>query len=264
MSDEMIELTLEGKIRKDILTAAHGAGKVGAHIAPSLSLVEICLAVFENYDSSKDVFVLSKAHGALGYYAAMHQLGMITDEQFASFEQNGGEFPGQPSRSPNNCIDYSGGSLGMGLSYAAGRAWSSPSARIFVILGDGELDEGSNWEAASVISKNKLTNICAIVDWNGLQSDGKCDDILNKDLPKIWDAHGWNTVICNGHDTRSLSKIMKETVADRPMVILAKTIKGRGVSFMENSNEWHHHELKDVQYMQAISELKENYGLRKK
>lgn len=262
MLDKTRELTLEGRIRKDILVAAKQAGKVGAHIAPSLSLVEICTAIFEDFDVSRDVFVLSKAHGALGYYATMHQVGMITDEQFDSFEVNGGEFPGQPSRTLNNHVDYSSGSLGMGLSYAAGRAWGNARARVYVVLGDGELDEGSNWEAASVISAKNLKNVCAIVDCNGLQSDGRCEDILQKDLKQIWEAHGWNAIVCDGHKTKEISRIIKDTDLDKPTVILAQTVKGKGVSFMENNNEWHHHELNEEQYLQAISEIEENYGLR--
>ena len=190
-------LKMEGRIRKDILLAANRAGKIGAHIGPSLSLVEICAAVLDGFTEKNDVFVLSKAHGALGYYAAMHQFGMITDNQFKSFEQNGGEFPGQPSRTKNNKIDYSSGSLGMGLSYAAGRAWANKDSKVFVVLGDGELDEGSNWESASVIAKQKLKNVIAIVDQNGLQSDGRCDNILNKDLKGMWLSHGWDVFECD-------------------------------------------------------------------
>ena len=113
-------LSIEGRARIDILNAAHRAGRSGAHIAPSLSDVDICLSILTDFDEKKDSFVLSKGHGALGYYAAMHQLKMITDSQFDSFESNGGEFPGQPSRSPHNKVEYSSGSLGMGMSYALG------------------------------------------------------------------------------------------------------------------------------------------------
>lgn len=254
-------LKLEGKIRKDILVVANKAGKTGAHIGPSLSLVEICAAIFEQFDLERDVFVLSKAHGALGYYATMHQFEIITDEQFDTFENNGGEFPGQPSRSANNKVDYSSGSLGMGLSYAAGRGWADRQARIFVVLGDGELDEGSNWEAASIISRCHLSNIVAIVDQNGLQSDGKCNEILDKDLKGMWLSHGWDVVECDGHDIEELKKIIHTKEHVSPLVVLAKTVKGKGVSFMENVNEWHHHELKDEQLEDALKEIEEAYGL---
>lgn len=260
----MSQLTLEGRARKDILTAARSAGKIGAHIAPSLSLVEICVAALQTSNIGKDTFVLSKAHGALGYYAVMHQLGIISDVQFNSFENDGGEFPGQPSRSDNNHIDYSGGSLGMGLPYAVGRAWADPDSRVFVILGDGELDEGSNWEAASVASRYELKNICAIVDCNGLQSDGSCNKILDKKLIDIWRAHGWIIAECNGHDTEQIKKIILEYNGDKPLAIMAQTVKGKGISFMENNNEWHHHELSKALFENALAEIEEHYGLCEK
>ncbi|HBI62947.1 MAG TPA: transketolase [Lachnospiraceae bacterium] len=257
----MSELLLEGKIRADILKGALQAGKIGAHIASSLSIVEICVGIFENFNPNKDVFILSKSHGALGYYAAMHQFGIITDEQFESFEKDGGEFPGQPSRSLSNHIDYSGGSLGMGLPYASGRAWSSKEGKVFVILGDGELDEGSNWEAASIIARQNINNICAIVDCNGLQSDGSCKEIVNKDFNSLWNAHGWNVMECDGHNANEIREIIADYKWDKPLAVLAHTIKGKGVLFMENNNEWHHHELKQEQYILAMTEIEEKYGL---
>lgn len=258
----MTKLTLEGRIRKDILDAALKVKRIGAHIAPSLSLVEICTAVLQNYVPGKDVFVLSKAHGALGYYATMHQLSMMTEEQFQSFEENGGDFPGQPCRSESNHLDYSGGSLGMGLSYGTGRAWSDRDSRVFVILGDGELDEGSNWESAAVAAKLHLNNLCAIVDRNGFQSDGKCEEILDHQYSALWKARGWHVEECDGHDTEELKRRIRSYRGDQPFVLIADTIKGKGISFMENHNEWHHHELKQEQYDAAIAEIGERYGLR--
>ncbi len=260
-SYEMEEMILEGNIRQDILKAAYGVGKIGAHIAPSLSIVEICVAVLSIFDSAKDTFVLSKAHGALGYYATMYHLGMISEEQFSSFEKNGGEFPGQPSRTKDNNVDYSSGSLGMGLSYAAGKAWILPDTKVYVVLGDGELDEGSNWEAASVIAKNKINNVVAIVDCNGLQSDGRCDCIQDKNLQKIWEGHGWDVLKCSGHNTEEIKKAILCAEYKKPLVILAETVKGKGVSFMENNNEWHHHELKEEQLEMALKEVADSYGL---
>ena len=257
---EMSKLSIEGKIRKDILDAALHSGKIGAHIAPSLSLVEIVIAILEDFQIGKDVFVLSKGHGALGYYAVMHQLNMISDEQFESFEVNGGEFPGQPSRTKNNHIDYSSGSLGMGLSYGVGRAWNNNETKVFVVLGDGELNEGSVWEAAALAAKLALTNIYAIVDCNGLQSDGQCKEILGLELDKIWKAYGWHVEICDGHSVKEIQNKLRARQKDCPTVILANTVKGKGISFMENNNEWHHNELKDEQYEMAVTELGEKYG----
>lgn len=259
----MAELSLEGRIRADILNAAFKAGKAGAHLAPSLSVVEICAAILQNYREGTDVFVLSKAHGALGYYAAMHRHGMITDEQFDSFESDGGDFPGQPSRSEDNHIDYSGGSLGMGLAYGTGRAFGNRDCRVFVVIGDGELDEGSNWESASVAAKQKLGNLCAIIDRNGLQSDGRCDEILDHQYAELWKAHGWRTVECDGHDIETLKSVIHGYLGDMPLAVIADTVKGKGVSFMEHHNEWHHQVLKPDQYKAAMIEIGERYGLCK-
>lgn len=257
----MPEMNIEGRTRKDILQAALSAGKTGAHIAPSLSLVEIVLAVLKNFNLANDTFVLSKGHGALGYYAAMHQLGLITDNQFDSFEVNGGEFPGQPSRSAYNHIDYSGGSLGMGLCYGLGTAIACPTSKSFVIMGDGEVNEGSVWEAAMLASKQKVANLIAIVDQNGLQSDGKCGEILDMNLTEIWKAHGWNIINCDGHSIEDLESAINNRSLEKPTVILAQTVKGKGVSFMENDNTWHHHELKQNEYNQAMEEIGAKYGI---
>ena len=255
-------LSIEGKARFDILNGALSVGKTGAHIAPSLSDVDICLAVLKQFDEAKDTFILSKGHGALGYYAAMHQLGMITDEQFDSFEQNGGEFPGQPSRHEGNKIQYSSGSLGMGLSYGLGKALAKRGT-VYVILGDGELNEGSNWEAAALANQYKLENLIAVVDHNGLQSDGLCKDIVGQNLVSLWKAYGWVVVECDGHSIKELTDALKSEHPEKPLVVIAKTVKGKGVSFMENDNAWHHAVLKEADYNKAVQEIGDTYGLYK-
>ena len=255
--------SIQGRTRLDILNASLSAGKSGAHIAPSLSDVEICLSILMDYREKEDSFVLSKGHGALGYYAAMHQVGMITDEQFDSFEENGGEFPGQPSRSPNNKIEYSSGSLGMGLPYALGVAIAKKksSGIVYVIVGDGELNEGSNWEAAALASKYKLDNLIVVVDNNSLQSDGSCKDIVGQNIPELWKAYGWQVKECDGHLIDDLKQALGSAHTAKPLVILAKTTKGKGVSFMENNNAWHHAVLKENDYQMAVQEIGDVYGL---
>lgn len=254
---------LPGLVRTDILKAALSTGKVGAHIASSLSIVEIVISIFGCMNIETDSFILSKGHGALGYYAVLHQLQLISDEQFQSFEHNGGDFPGQPSRSKENRIEYSSGSLGMGLSYAVGVALSKKKkdGKIYVVLGDGELDEGSVWEAVALSSYLKLDNLVAIVDVNGLQSEGKTSEILNQDFKSIWKAHKWNTIVCDGHSQLELRKSLGSLENEKPTVVLANTVKGKGISFMENNNEWHHHTLNEEQYNVAMKELSEQYGL---
>ena len=260
---EMNNLSVEGRMRLDILNAAFNAGKSGAHIAPSLSDAEICFAVLLNLEEERDSFILSKGHGALGYYAAMHQLGIITDDQFDSFESNGGEFPGQPSRSSSNHIEYSGGSLGMGLSYGLGTAIGKrdKNGTVYVIVGDGELNEGSNWEAAALAAKYNLDNLVVIVDNNSLQSDGKCDEIVGQDLKSLWTAYGWQVEECDGHSIFDLQDKINNNHDNKPLVIIAHTIKGKGVSFMEHNNAWHHATLKEDDYKKAVQEIGEKYGL---
>lgn len=259
-------LSKAGLTRIDILSAAYSAGKNGAHIAPSLSLVEICLAILGSFDENRDSFILGKGHGALGYYAAMHQLGMITDEQFRTFEANGGEFPGQPSRSPHNKVECSSGSLGMGMTYGLGVALAKKNrgGRVYVVVGDGELNEGSNWEAAALASQYALENMIVVVDHNNLQSDGICDEIVGQNLPALWSAHGWHVVSCDGHSVTALDDVMRRYNGHKPLAVLAKTTKGKGVSFMENDNAWHHATLNEANYRKAIQEIGDAYGLHQK
>ena len=249
-------------MRLDVLRLAHGTGKRGAHIAPSLSSIEI-LVVLHNavMKLREDIFILSKGHGGLAYYTALHQAGLISKEQLDTFDEPGGDFPGQPSKKESLGIDYSSGSLGMGLSYGAGRAKAlkskGSSASVFVLLGDGELNEGSVWEAAMFASHAKLDNLIAIVDVNGMQSDGFSKDILNMDVKRIWDAFGWNVIDCNGHDVDDLYKAFARAKLHEgcPHVLLASTVKGEGVSFMRNVAKWHHSPLSDSEYEQARNEV---------
>lgn len=253
-------------VRKNILYLTNRAGKKGAHIGPSLSLVEILTVLFSQcFDFSKDKFVLSKGHGGLGYYASLYETGQITKEQLETFEQNGGDFPGQPSRQPGNSIIYSSGSLGLGLSYGAGLAWSmrrqEEDGRVVVLLGDGELNEGSVWESVMFAKQQELSNLLAIVDWNGMQSDGKTEQIISMDLEEIWRAFGWEVMVCDGHNTEELKRVFTCKENGKPRVILAKTTKGKGVSFMENDRRWHHGGLNEEQYEAALKEVEEADGI---
>jgi transketolase len=256
------ELTVAAKsIRLNILRLAARAGAEGkgAHIAPSLSMAEILAVLFTKALRPQDVFILSKGHGGLAYYAALREAGIISDEQLDSFETDGGDFPGQPSRSAENSILFSSGSLGMGLSYACGLAIAAKKTgidkHIYVLLGDGELNEGSNWEAVMFAKQQKLDNIIAVVDYNGMQSDGASTEILDVDLKNAFNAFGWRTRDCDGHSVDELAEAFHFSKGESPFAVLARTIKGRGVSFMENNNAWHHNRLNDEQYQSAIKEV---------
>lgn len=254
-------------IRCNILHRACAAGANGAHIAPALSIVEILSVLFlnvMNYDvndphnKKRDRFILSKGHGALACYAAMYESKIISEEAFLTYEQNGGFFPGQPSKNIDYGIEYSGGSLGLGLSYAIGLAMSDECKEnkfnVYVLLGDGELNEGSVWESAMFAGHHKISNITAIVDKNSMQSDGFTRDILTFDIASMWASCGWNVIECDGHNLESLSNAFSKRI-ERPTVIIADTVKGKGVSFMENSREWHHSRLTQGQLDKALGEL---------
>jgi len=160
-------------------------------------------------------------------------------------------------------IDMTTGSLGQGLSAACGMAISAKlqgkDYRTYAIVGDGESQEGQIWEAAMLAAHRKLDNLCIILDWNGLQIDGEVEQVLNPTpYPEKFEAFGFHTISIDGHDLQALSAAFDEakTVKGKPTVIIAKTVKGRGVSFMENRVEWHGAAPKDAQYEEAIAELK--------
>lgn len=260
------------EMRKNIINLAHQAGSNGSHLGPSLSIVEIMAVLYLEIINimpsdptweERDRFLLSKGHGALGYYVSMHEAGVISREELYSFEVNGGFFPGQPSKKLSLGIEYSGGSLGMGLSYGAGIALAAKrkdkNFKTFVLMGDGELNEGSVWESVMFAKQAKLSNLIAIIDKNNMQSDGLSKDIMNFDIEATWKAFGWEVVTCDGHDIKQLIEAFRKTNNGNPKVIIANTIKGKGISFMENSKEWHHNRLTDELYQKASSEL-ENRG----
>ena len=262
-----------GRMRKDMIELTYKGGANGAHIAPGLSITEIMATLYlgvmrdpaaSDEVTGRDVFVLSKGHGALGYYTALHEVGIISREQLYTYEDNGGSFPGQPSKNRALGIDYSGGSLGLGLSYGIGVAlcnrFKGSDGRVYVLMGDGECNEGTVWESVMFAAYQKVDNITAIVDCNGMQSDGNTCDILSYDIPAVWKAWGWHVIECDGHDVAALLSAFGQRRQDMPNVILAKTIKGCGVSFMENDKAWHHSRLTDAQRDEALVQLCEKAG----
>jgi len=250
-------------IRKNILKSALAAGPNGAHIAPSLSCVEILTAIYARMMDTPGLFILSKGHAGLALYATMKEFGVISTADYDTFETNGGEFPGQPTKNLPKHIEYSSGSLGMGLSFACGRVLAmnrnSQDGKVFVLLGDGETNEGSVWESAMFAGFNHLKNIVAIVDCNGMQGDGASKDILMYDQAGMWRSCGWHVVECDGHDAAAILRCLAEP-NEKPLVLLAQTIKGKGVSFMEHVREWHHSRLTPKQLDAALNELEGGSG----
>lgn len=210
----------------------------------------------------RDRLILSKGHGAPAYYAALALRGYFDTERLNHLRQGEEELQGHPSMHKTPGVDYSSGSLGQGLSIANGMALYAmknglPST-IFCLCGDGELEEGQIWEAVMAGAHYKLSNVVLIVDDNGLQIDGHVADVMDHSpLKEKFLAFGWNVLEVDGHDIEALQKAFHSVYrkAERPTVLLAKTVKGKGVSFMENQVSWHGSAPTKEQYEQAMQEL---------
>ncbi|MGE9549832.1 transketolase [Erwinia amylovora] len=255
-------------IRKSILTVAWNAPSDGVHISPALSMTDVLAVLYgsvmryspENItDRQRDVFILSKGHAALGLYATLFHHQIISETQLNSFEINGSVLQVHPTQHQEYGIDFSGGSLAQGMSFAIGLALSHRLQcqpwQTYVLVGDGECNEGAVWEGAFMAAHQRLDNLTVIVDQNGLQSDGFTDDVMSMNLPALWQAAGWQTLTCDGHDHQALLAAFNTPRDGRPKVILARTVKGKGVSFMENNKEFHRNRLNELQMQQALAEL---------
>lgn len=255
-------------IRLSALLMAYNSGKNGSHLGAGLSTVEIFAALYgkvlhfdvENADDeNRDRLVVSKGHCVLSYYSALHSVGFVSDGDIASFETNGSHFHGHAMRNLKKGIEFSGGSLSMGISFAVGQALACKkkglSSRVFALLGDGECDEGLVWEAAMSAANFHLSNFVVIVDRNKLQYDGPTTEVMNQlDLAEKFKSFGFDVRTVDGHNVDALVCEL-EKASDKPVCVIADTIKGKGVSFMEGNKEWHHHTLTEEQYKQAKKEI---------
>jgi transketolase len=228
--------------RRLVLEVSLAAGT--CHIGSSLSLVDILTVLYGEVLGEDDRFLLSKGHAALGFYSVLARAGKIDpDELLAGYCSEGGRFPGHPERGLPG-VEITGGSLGHGLSIGVGLALADRSRRVFCLLGDGELNEGSVWEALALAGHLKLANLTAIVDANGLQGLGRVEDVVDLDpLADKLEAFGWATYDVDGHDHPALSRALRR-VGERPLAIVARTVKGYGVDFMEDELMWHYRSLK--------------------
>lgn len=200
--------------------------------------------------SKRDRFVLSKGHGAASLYAVLAECGFFPMKTLEKYRVDGGILHGHPSKGAVPGIEVSTGSLGHGLSIAAGMALSlkhqNSQSKVYVLLGDGECNEGSVWEAASFIAMHRLDNIITIVDDNGFQGFGKTKEVLNMDIAKIFKAFGWNVYKTDGHDHASLVKTLKKVrKTHKPSVIMAKTVAGKGIASIENTLLAHYYVPKE-------------------
>jgi transketolase len=257
------------EMRHDIFRMGLQTGMNGAHFGGGLSLVEIMAVLYmsvmrvnpaEPLWPERDRFILSKGHGAMAYYAALKQAGFVTDDELMTFKSNHTFLYGHPSMNPQKGIEFSSGSLGLGLALGVGTAMGlrrrgNQSSRVYVLMGDGECDEGSVWESAASASHFGLSNLVAIIDKNGLQYDGPTKDILNMDgMSEKWESFGWHARTVDGHNLSDLLDAF-DNLGSKPTVIVANTVKGKGVSYMENNPAWHHNRLTVAQFDELAAAL---------
>lgn len=241
----------------------------GAHIGGGFSAMEIVTALYEvanipsMKDPSRDRIIMSKGHGVLALYTALWKKGYISDEELATFETDGTQFHGHAHKNIERGIEFSGGSLGLGLSYAVGVAKACKMKgldnTIYVILGDGEMDEGIVWESLMSITHFNLDNMVIIVDKNGYQLDGPTDEIMSlSSIGKKLEAFGLDVEIVDGHSIEELLKVLPKKTG-KPRAIVANTIKAHGISFLENNKISHQCVLTKKKYEQAVEEIKSTY-----
>jgi len=257
------------ELRKTILTMIHEA-KSG-HPGGALSLADIFTVLYYkemNIDpqnpekDNRDRLVLSKGHACPVLYSILALKGYFPLEEIYTLRKLGSMFQGHPDMRKVPGVDMTTGSLGQGLSAAVGMAFGQRAAGMnaytYAILGDGELNEGQIWEAVMLANKYGLSNLIAIVDYNNLQLDGNCCDIMPMDpLDEKWKAFGWRVLSMDGHDIDDIVKTLEEAKVEKekPVCIIAKTVKGKGISFMENKVGWHGKAPNDSEFEQAINEI---------
>lgn len=241
-----------------------GGALSSADIIACLYFSELRIDPKSPKDPDRDRFVLSKGHSCPALYAALALKGYFDVEELKKFRHLGSFMQGHPDMKAANGVDMSSGSLGQGISAACGMALSAKidnkDYRTYALLGDGESQEGQVWEATMFAAHYKLDNLCLIIDNNGLQIDGRVKDVMNvMPYPSKFKAFGWHVISIDGHNIEEILAALDEarTVKGKPTVIVAQTVKGKGVSFMEDRAEWHGKAPNDEQYKIAMSELKE-------
>lgn len=234
--------------------------KESGHIGGAFSIAEMISVLYENYDiGGNDKLILSKGHAVPIVYAALHELGKISDQELSLFREIDSPLQGHPDKIRLPILDATTGSLGQGLSIAIGHSigknLKGEDGTIFCIMGDGELQEGQVWESLSYYPKTKLTNLICVIDWNKGQNDGYSKDfsIMYDNLQERVSSFGWDTRLIDGHDVELISQEIND-VREKPICIILDTIKGKGVSFMEDPS-WHCKVPTDEEYELAMKEL---------
>jgi transketolase len=257
-------LEIAYKARVSVLKMTHKAK--AAHVGSSLSVVDIAVQLFSQIskrdlnDQSRDIVLVSKGHAAAGIYAVLAHLNLIPFEYIDEYCENGSALGGHVTSTNVEILELSTGSLGHALPFGVGRALAKKRKRfdgtVYVILSDGECDEGSNWEAALLASHLKLDNLVVVIDRNKLQSlKGTEETVALEPLSDKWEAFGWYCTKINGHNFSELSAVTQSSGFTSPRVYIADTIKGRGVSFMENNMSWHYKSPNTEDLEKALMEL---------
>ena len=268
-SKELKLKRLANNVRFGIIESLYNAAC--GHPGGSLSIADIITYLYfeeMNIDpgnpkaEGRDRFVLSKGHTAPALYSVLAERGYFDKEELKTLRKTDSRLQGHPDMKGIPGVDMSSGSLGLGISAACGMALSAKAYgndyRVYTIVGDGESEEGQVWEAAMFAAHYKLDNLVAVVDWNGLQIDGPVTEVMNPTPhDEKFRAFGWHVITIDGHNFAEIEAAFAEarTIKGKPTVIIAKSVKGKGVSFMENKCEWHGQAPKEEQYKIAISEL---------
>lgn len=275
MVNEEVEITefqrKANEFRKTIIEMLYraGSGHPGGSLSScdlltALYYKELCVYPDQPLHPERDRLILSKGHAAPALYTVLAKKGFFSETELMKLRKIGSMLQGHPDMNKTPGVDISSGSLGMGISFGLGVALGARlnkySYRVWVITGCGELDEGQNWEALMAGNKFGLDNLTVIIDYNKLQLDGANQEIMPLgDLHKKLAAFGWNVISCNGHDFKEIFAAFKAAKAQKgvPSVIVADTIKGKGISFMENQCHWHGETVDDKAYYKAMQELDE-------
>ena len=258
--------SLQGKLRSRILELHYRANS--GHIGCSLSCIDIMISILK-FKEEGDTFILSKGHAATALYTILNEIGEIPDNAMDTFYKNATTLPAHPAALKYRAIPFATGSLGHGLPLATGIAKANKlkgSAGIsFVLMSDGETNEGTTWEAAHFAVANKLDNLVVFIDKNGLQGYGNTADILGDTAsPKVWDAIGFDILEVDGHSISAMVEAWQQFAAmknGRPKLVVAKTVKGKGIPYMENRLEWHYLPMNENQYQEAVARIHNDYNI---
>lgn len=271
MKDVAKSVKFARDLRRSVLDMIYAAKS--SHIGGAFSAADILAVLYESVLKidpanprleTRDRLIFSKGHAAAALYSALALKGFFPKDWLKSYCKNDGQLGGHVSSYKVPGVEFSTGSLGHGLPVACGMAFAlrreKNPGRVFVILSDGEMDEGTTWEAALLANQHKLSNLTVVVDYNKIQSFGRVDDVLKLDpLADKWRAFGWEAMEADGHDHGALCAALTRA-HEGPLVVIAHTVKGKGVSFMQDKLEWHYRPPREDEYAAAVAELEKEAG----